>query len=194
MVARRDDWISVEDFLALDRESFDQKYEYRNGRMVAMAGGSTNHSLIILNTCVLIETHLANSPCATFPEMTLRIDDTCLIPDVMVTCNEKDLEKSKTFIEHPSLVIEVLSPSTERDDRGEKFLHYINCPTIQEYVLISQDLILVQTLTRKVLEWIYRGFTCDEDVELQSIGLTVPIEKFYKRVVLPPLKPLLRRV
>ncbi|SRR5258708_10553165 len=186
MVARRDDWLSVEDFLALDRESLDQKYEYIDGHMYALAGGSGNHGLIISNTSRAIGNHLKNSPCATLIEMTFKVNGICYLPDVMVTCNEKDIEENKTYMEFPKLVIEVLSPSTEKRDRGEKFLRYINWPSVQEYVLISQDVMLVEVFTREGLEWRYRAYKHGEKVELKSIGFIFPIEEIYERVVLPP--------
>src|ERR1700724_3534765 len=117
MVAKRHEQMTVEDFLALDREKLDQKYEFRNGQMVAMAGGSTNHTLLITNTSMLIQSQLRKSPCSALVEGTLKIEDECYIPDIMVTCNEQDLTENKTYIEHPKLVIEVLSPSTEKYDR-----------------------------------------------------------------------------
>jgi len=193
MVARRDDWLSVEEFLALDRENLDQKYEYRNGRMIAMAGGSKHHGMLISNLHLILGNHLKGSPCFVFTEMTLKIEDECSLPDVMVTCDEKDLaeDENPTYIENPKLVIEVLSPSTEKDDRGEKFLRYVNWPSIQEYVLISQDMMLVEIFTRKGLEWSYRAYKRGEKVELKSIGFIFPIEEIYERVILSPRKPFL---
>jgi len=187
MVAqRRDEWLSLEDFLALDRESLDQRYEYIDGHMVAMAGGSSNHSALAAKAIALIDSHLDTSPCTTFnSDMTLKIDDVCFLPDVMVSCHEKDLGESKTYIEFPKLVIEVLSPSTMRKDRGVKFQYYTNCPSIQEYVLISQDKMLVEVYTREGLEWEGREYTSGETVEFKSIGLSFPIEKLYRRVLLP---------
>jgi len=185
MVAQRDDRLSLEDFLALDRESLDQKYEYIDGHMYALAGGSGNHALIISNTNTIISNHLENNPCVTLTEMTVKIDDACFIPDVIVTCHQKDIEESKTYMEFPKLVIEVLSPSTANKDRGEKFLRYIDCPSIQEYVLISQDVMLVQVYTRKMPEWGYRKYMRNENVELRSIGLIFPIEKLYNKIILP---------
>ena len=70
MVARRDEWLSMDDFLALDRESLDQKYEYRNGRMVAMAGGSTHHGILTANMHTLLGQHLKGKPCFAFVAMT----------------------------------------------------------------------------------------------------------------------------
>src|SRR5947207_1194486 len=124
MVARRHDQMTVEDFLALDRERLDQKYEFRNGQMVAMSGGSTNHTIMIGNVYATIHPHLRKSPCAALVEGTLKVEDECYLPDVMVTCNEQDLDENKTYIEHPKLVIEVLSPSNEKDDRVDKVWIY----------------------------------------------------------------------
>ena len=154
MVANRHERIqmTVEDFLALDRETLDQKYEFRNGQMVAMAGGSNNHTLMIGNLHDAIHTHLRNNPCAVFAEGTLKIEDECYMPDVMVTCNEQDLTEPKTYIEHPKLVIEVLSPSNEKDDRVDKMLIYAQCSSIQEYILVNWDFMLVQKMTRKHTE------------------------------------------
>ncbi|HEY4034364.1 MAG TPA: Uma2 family endonuclease [Ktedonobacteraceae bacterium] len=184
-VQRESDWLSIEDFLALDRESLDQKYEYMDGHMYALAGGSTNHSIISVNAIALISSHLGDGPCTTFnSDMTLKLQNACYLPDVMVSCDKKDLEESKTYIEFPRLVIEVLSPSTMRRDRYEKLLHYTKCPSIQEYALISQDIMLVEIYTRKDQEWIYHRYECDENVELKSIGLIFPIEKLYRRAIL----------
>jgi Uma2 family endonuclease len=191
MVAQRDDWFSVEDFLALDRESLEQKYEYRNGRMIAMAGDSKHHGMLISNLHLILGNHLKGSPCFVFTEMTLKIDDECLLPDLMVTCDEKDLaeDENPTYIEYPKLVIEVLSPSTEKADRGEKFLKYTYCPSIQEYVLINYECTLVQIERRQGGQWLTTWFKQGENVELQSIGLTVPVEEIYDRVVLPAFEP-----
>jgi Uma2 family endonuclease len=186
MVAQRDEWLSIDDFLALDRESLGQKYEYRDGRMVAMAGGSTHHGILIANMHMLLGQHLRRKPCFAFVEMTVKLESSCLIPDLMVTCNEQDLTENKTYIESPGLVIEVLSPSTESDDRGEKFFHYINSRTIQEYVLINYKVKLLQMYTKKGLEWVYSDSKETGSIALQTIGLTVTVEEVYDRIVLPP--------
>lgn len=191
MVARRDDWLSMEEFLALDRENLDQKYEYVDGHMYALAGGSGNHGLIISNTNRVIGNHLKGSPCATLTEMTFKVNGVCYLPDVMVTCSEEDIEENKTYMEFPKLVIEVLSPSTEKKDRGEKFLRYLNWPSIQEYALISQSMMLVEVFSREGREWRYQMYKPGEYVELKSIGFIFPIEEIYERVILPLREPLL---
>ncbi len=195
MVAKRHDQMTVEDFLALDRERLDQKYEFRNGHMVAMAGGSTNHTVLMTNVASLLHVHLRKSSCTVLTEGTLKVEDECYLPDVMVTCNEQDLNENKTYIEHPKLVIEVLSPSTEKDDRMDKVWIYTQCPSIQEYILVNWDIMIVQKMTRKGTEgldrfqWIDRWCHQGESVELDTIDLTIPVDDIYEKVTLPPLDP-----
>jgi len=195
VVARRHEHLTVEDFLALDRERLDQKYEFRNGHMVAMAGGSTNHTVLITNMSMLIQSQLRKSPCSALVEGTLKVEDECYLPDIMVTCNEQDLTENKTYIEYPKLVIEVLSPTTEKDDRMDKVWIYTQCLSIQEYMLVNWDIMIVQKMTRKGTEgldrfqWIDRWYHQGESIELETIGLTIPVDDIYEKVTLPPLDP-----
>src|SRR5690348_16748002 len=144
MVARRHEHMTVEEFLALDRENLDQKYAFINGQMVAMAGGSVNHGTLINNLSSILYIHFRRSPCRVLSESTLKIEDDCHLPDIMVTCSEKDIGENKAYIEHPKLVIEVLSPSTEKYDRMDKVWIYTQCPSIQEYILVNWDIMIVQ--------------------------------------------------
>lgn len=196
MVAQRQhNPMTVEDFLALDRESLDQKYEFRNGHMVAMAGGSTNHTTLVTNIAGLLHAHLRRSPCTALAEGTLKVENECYLPDIMVTCNEQDLTENKTYIEHPKLVIEVLSPSTEKTDRVDKVWVYTQCLSIKEYLLVNWDIMMVQKMTRKGTEgldqfqWIDRWYHQGENVELETIDLVIPVEDIYEKVTLPPLDP-----
>jgi len=195
MVAKRDDWMSVEDFLALDRENLDQKYEFVDGKMIAMAGGTVNHGIIIGNLAALIRPHLRGKPCRLLSEGTLKIESASYLPDIMVTCNEKDITENKTYVEHPKLVIEVLSPTTERIDKRDKVLAYARCLSIQEYVLVSWDFMLVQKMTRKDIEgvdkirWLDEWYNPGDSVELETIDLSIPVDSFYEDVILSPFEP-----
>ena len=192
MVAKRHEPMTVEDFLALDRENLDQKYEFINGQMVAMSGGSTNHTFMIGNIYAAIHHHLRRGPCAVLSESTLKIEDESYLPDIMVTCNEKDLAENKTYIEHPKLVIEVLSPSTELNNRRNKLLVYTQCPSIQEYILVNWDCMLIEKMTRKATEeldtiqWIIEWYGEGETLTLETIGLTILVDDVYERAILPP--------
>jgi len=191
MVAKRDDGISLEDFLALDLESLGQRYEYIDGQMRAMAGGTNQHAILISNASYLLQSHLEDSPCIVFPsDMWVQIGDAALSPDVSVSCEARDREEISKTITSPCLVIEVLSPTTENDDRGRKFYIYQRCPSLKEYVLIRQDSMLVEVFTRRDRLWEYSIYRKGDMIELKSFGLTIPIERLYKNVVFPPTSPL----
>ena len=196
MVARRDEWMSIDDFLALDRENLGQKYEFIGGKMVAMAGGSVNHGVIIGNITSIVRPHLRGKPCRVLSEGTLKIEDVAYLPDIMVTCNEQDITENKTYVEHPKLVMEVLSPSTERKDKRDKVLAYTHCLSIQEYVLVNWDVMLVQKMTRKGTEgldrirWLDEWYCQGDSLELETIGLSIPVDDIYEDTVFPPVEPL----
>lgn len=195
MITSRNKRMTVDDFLALDREMLDRKYEFRNGEMVAMAGGSTNHTMLLTNMSGLLYLHLRKSPCTVLAEGTLKVEDECYLPDVMVTCDEQDLTENKTYIEYPKLVIEVLSPSTEKDDRRDKVWVYTQCFSIQEYILVNWDCKVIQKMTRKgtqgldCYQWIDQWYGHGECVELNTIDLALPVDDVYEKVLLPPFDP-----
>jgi len=195
MVAKRDGWMTVEEFLALDRENLDQKYELIDGKMVAMAGGTVNHGTIIDNLVSIIRPHLRGKPCRILSEGTLKIESVCYLPDIMVTCNKEDITENKTYIEYPTLVIEVLSPSTERRDKRDKVLAYAYCLSIREYILVSWDCMLIQKMTRKGTEgldriqWLDEWYNQGDSIELETIDLSIPVDDIYEDVILPPFDP-----
>ena len=195
MIAKRDDRMSVEEFLALDRENLGQKYEFIDGKMVAMAGGTVNHGILIGNVTAIIRPHLRGKPCRVLSEGTLKIESICYLPDVMVTCDEKDIAENKTYIEHPKLVIEILSPTTEKYDRMDNVWIYTQCPSIQEYLLVNWDIMIVQKMTRKSMEgldayvWMDSFHHQGESVELETLGLSMLVYDIYEKVELPPLDP-----
>lgn len=181
------DGMTVEEFLRLERERLDQPYEFRNGQMVAMSGGTVNHSTIISNVVALLHAHVRKTPCRVLSESTLK----CYLPDIMITCHEKDIAENKTYIEHPKLVIEVLSPTTEKDDRTDKVWTYTECLSIKEYLLVNWDVKIVQKMTRKGWEgryqWIDSWYGQDKLLELDIIGVPLAIEDIYENIVLPLL-------
>ncbi len=182
-----DDWISPEDYLALDHESLDQKYEYVDGHMYALAGGSNNHSYIAGNMFALLREHLLGSPCkaATSDMMFQVAKGRYLYPDVSVSCDKRDTQEIKHFIEYPILVVEVLSPTTEMYDRTKKFRLYQKCLSIQEYILINQYRKEVEIYTRNGMKWEYRLFSEGDDIEITCLNMTIPIDKLYINAILP---------
>lgn len=191
MAMQHERWISLEEYLELDRTSLDVKYEYVDGRIYAMAGESTSHSLITMNISTLLRSHLRGKTCRAYnSDMKFLLSEkVCYYPDVTVSCDPRDIQAIKHELCYPRLVIEVLSPSTELRDRTEKLAHYQKCQTIEEYVLVSQDRQAVEIYTRNGNKWIYQMFESGEGIELTSIDFHCPIEAFYEDVPLPTELP-----
>lgn len=149
-----------------------------------MAGTSDRHNRISLNLFSKIDAYLYDSKFETFiGSVKLKADaQTFYYPDVMVACDS--LPERAYYCEEPILVVEILSPLTERTDRNEKLTVYKNIPTLQEYVIVWQEKIQIEIHFRQPdgnwLTFVYDDN--DEEIELQSIGLTIKIQEIYRRV------------
>jgi Uma2 family endonuclease len=141
MLANDPLYITPEDYLAAEEIS-PIRHEYRDGEVFAMTGGTLNHSAIILNLATTLKLHLRGSGCRPFSEGTktrVESSNAYYYPDVVVSCDDRDRPSKEQYIQYPRLIIEVLSPSTARFDRTEKFADYRTIPSLEEYVLVSSD-------------------------------------------------------
>jgi len=191
MAVQREQWISPEEYLAIDRASPDVKYEYMDGHMYAMAGGSRNHARIAMNLGTIVDAHLGDGPCRAYSsDVRAKVSESkYLLPDLTVTCSPEDMPGEEDMIYSPRLVVEVLSPSTEAHDRGKKFKAYQKCPSIEEYVLIRTEYQEVEIYNRHGDIWTYRRFGPGQEVELLSINLSIPIAALYSRTDVPEPDP-----
>lgn len=160
------------------------RHEYIYGEVYAMAGTSDKHNRIAGNLYSRIDNHLGNSQCETFIEsVKLRADEqTFYYPDVMVACDENP--ESSYYRQEPILLVEVLSPSTERTDRTEKLNVYKNIPTLHEYLIVWQDEIHAE-LHRKQTDnsWITEVYDeIDSEIRLDSVELDLTLAEIYRRV------------
>ena len=188
-------FISPEEYLRIERAA-EYKSEYLDGEMFAMAGGSSTHSLIALNAGAELRHLLKGNRCAPY-ESNLRIffPSTGLYsyPDASVICGPLAfVDDHNDMITNPTLVVEVLSDSTEAHDRGRKFAHYRTLPSFAEYVLVSQKEPLVEVFFRQGDgTWQLtpvRG--CEAVVRLQSLGIELRLAEVYDRVEFPEIVPL----
>lgn len=174
--------LSYDDYLALERDS-DQKHEYLDGFARAMAGGTIEHARLTSSCDGLLREALRGRPCATFSaDAKIRIEATnrTTYADVSVVCGK--LERSSVdpeAIANPVVIVEVLSPSTEAYDRGEKFRHYRRLPSLREYVLVSQERALVEVWRREGDAWRPIDHGPGEGVRLDSIDVTVAVDELY---------------
>jgi Uma2 family endonuclease len=134
--------LSFDDWLAIERTATEQRSEYLAGEVFAMAGGTEEHNLIVLNVGAELRNQLKGRPCRVYPsDMKVHIaaDDVGTYPDVMVICGERRFhDVRRDVVTNPILIVEVLSDSTEAYDRGDKFRHYRNLESLQAYLLLSQ--------------------------------------------------------
>lgn len=157
------------------------KHEYVAGRAYAMVGASSAHNLITLNLASALHQHLRGKPCKLFAsDMTLRIDDAFYYPDLMATCDSSD--RNEHFKEHPVLIIEVLSPSTERVDTGDKRIAYPTLASLEEYALIARDRMEIRIFRRSGEGWDLETFFQGDRVRFNSIDLDLPIEEVFEEV------------
>ncbi|MCT7966797.1 Uma2 family endonuclease [Laspinema sp. D1] len=179
--------ISVDDYFKQE-ETSPIRHEYLGGQLFAMADSSEKHNRIAGNICTYLINHLRGSGCKTFIfDIKVKIQvvqgtaDIFYYPDVMVTCDQEDREKF--YKTHPCLVVEVLSPSTETIDRREKRLNYQSLPSLQEYVLVSQDQMQVEVYRRQTSgNWEFERLGPNDSLELNSVGLTLTRTEIYDEV------------
>ncbi len=161
-------------------QTSDTKHEYIDGQTYAMAGAGSNHNRIAVNVAGEFRNHLKGTPCETFmADMKVRLGHDYVYPDVMVDCNPQKTDNY--FADSPVVIVEVLSKSTRKTDTTVKLIRYINLPSLQEYVLIEQDIVSVQVL-RKSNDWKTEYYYLGDMVSFSSIGLSLAVEEIYDRV------------
>jgi Uma2 family endonuclease len=180
---------SPEEYLALERKAT-VKHEYHGGSIFAMSGASREHNLISLNLASEIRSQLRDRPCEVYAvDMRVCVRSTGLYtyPDVVAFCGDPQfLDSEVDTLLNPTLLVEVLSPSTEAYDRGRKFAHYRRLDCLREYVLVAQERMLVERYTRQEEGWNLTEMSGHEDVlRLSSIGCEVPLREIYARVAFP---------
>jgi len=180
---------SLAEYFAQEEQAEDRS-EFYEGEIFAMAGGTANHNLITINVTASLRDALRNKPCKAFmADMRLLVKRRQLYtyPDVMVICGPLQYapERNDT-VTNPGLIVEVLSPSTEAYDRGKKFEFYRTIDSLQEYVLVDQSRMYVERHRPLGLgRWEMTAFTAPEDVlSLESVDVELTLAAIYDGVEL----------
>ncbi len=176
--------LSPEEYLEGEKVST-VKHEYVTGHIYAMVGASAAHNRIAGNLYTALIAKLRGGPCGVFiSDLKVRVEqaEVFYYPDIVVSCHPEDLKPASYYISHPKLIIEVLSPSTERTDREEKLYHYRKLVSLEEYVLAAQDMIMVWVYRRASDGWSLEALAEGQGVQLASVGLEIPIETIYEDV------------
>ena len=185
--AAADTYIMPEAYLASERRA-KYKSEYINGEILAMSGASRAHNIITVDITTELNIQLRPRGCEIYSgDMRVKTSRTgsYFYPDVVVVCDKPRFEDNvfDTLL-NPILVVEVLSPSTETYDKGEKFAHHQELTSLREYILISQDRIHVTHHRLLESQWASKEFHAPEDVLLlNSIECKLPLQDIYTRVI-----------
>ncbi|MFT3881689.1 MAG: Uma2 family endonuclease [Gemmatales bacterium] len=178
--------LSPEEYLKAERLA-EFKSEYIAGEAFAMAGAKRNHNHLSGNIYSQLRTLMPNGACEVFiSEMRVSPNhDNYYYPDVAVACSKiKFLDNNKDTLLNPIVIVEVLSPSTATFDRGSKFFAYRQMPSLQDYILVSQDRVLIEHHARQPDgSWLLREYRQLSDLlRLDSLDISIPLTAIYERV------------
>lgn len=170
------------EYLALE-EASDTKHEFVDGEVRAMAGGTSEHARLQARAITLLSVALANKPCEPFSsDLRVHVLATgrAAYPDVTVVCAEVERSVADPHAAtNPIVIVEVLSPNTEADDRGEKWAHYQAIPSLRHYVLVSQHRPRVEVYTRTDLGWHYAEVLPGGAIALPAVDASISLDDLY---------------
>lgn len=180
--------LTAEQYLAQERAAT-EKHEFLGGQVFAMAGASLRHNRLAANLIAALGLQLRGTPCGTYTSDTrVKVPATSLYtyPDVVVVCGQPEVEDAhQDTLLNPTLLIEVLSESTAAYDRGAKFEHYRQIPSLREYLLVSQDAARIERRVREGDTWIETEYAGrDVVLSLASVPARLSLAEVYDRVEL----------
>jgi Uma2 family endonuclease len=172
--------MTVKAYFELDESDTENRYEYIDGYVYMMAGGTFDHSTISENINRILWGQLRGKPCRVYnSDVKVRISQTRYFhPDVTVSCDSRDRGKGDLLLA-PRVIFEVLSPSTELKDRTWKLQNYLDLPSMQAYVLVSTNAPKMEIYRRENGKWIYDICQADDELELASIDVHFTIKDAY---------------
>jgi Uma2 family endonuclease len=186
-------FVTPEEYLEAERKSV-ERHEYVNGRVYprhrgaeALAGATREHNRITGNIFAELRAQLRGRPCEAYvTDMRVKVAPTGMYtyPDVVVVCDPPQLEdRNQDTLLNPVVIVEVLSPSTEAYDRGDKFAHYRRLPSLAEYVLVAQDRPHVERFVKRGEAWVLQDVEgLESAVAFDAIGCALPLRDIYERV------------
>jgi Uma2 family endonuclease len=185
MAANPERRYTLEEYFELERSS-NERFEYWKGEVFSMSGGSRAHDRILVNVIVHLSAKMDSRECRVFSS-DMRIKVPTAPPyryaDISALCGEAEFEEigGVDALTNPALIVEILSPSTEAYDRGNKFTHYKSIPTLREYLLVAQNgPHVTQLVKRDDGTWVYNEFTdLTSTMKLASLDCDLPLSEIY---------------
>ncbi len=177
--------LTVEEYLESERAS-DVRHEFVNGAIYAMVGASKTHNRLTKRLARLIDDCLAGSPCESFmTDVKVRVrvlgDERFYYPDLHVECDPHNADAY--YSERPTLIVEVLSQSTERLDRSDKFYAHRKLPSLEEYILVAQDEPRVEVY-RRARDWDLEVYGAGDELQLTAIDAALAVDAIYAGIQL----------
>jgi len=186
MTAIRATQMTYAEYLQFE-EAAETKHEWVNGEVYAMAGGSPEHGRLAAKLTHLLRLALGDRPCETYSsDVRIRIEATrrSAYPDLSIVCGALQTSPAdKDAVTNPSVLVEVLSPSTESSDRIEKWAHYRRIPSLQAYVLVSQSEQRIECYRRDGTRWIYEEAGPSETLRIGGIEVDVAVDVLYASTI-----------
>jgi len=179
--------LSPQDYLAFERQA-ETKHEYVGGEILAMTGASEPHNVIVVNLAIEIGTQFRGRPCRVYSnDMRVAVspEGPFYYPDLVAVCAERQfLDGERDSLVNPEVVVEVLSPSAEAFDRGMKFTHYGEIPSLREILFVAQDSVHIEHFVRREDEqWLLTDHTgLEAVVELPAVGCRLELARVYDKV------------
>lgn len=184
-------FVNPQDYLAWERQQ-ETRHEWFDGEIFAMTGASREHNLMCVNIAASLHAQLRGQPCEVYTnDMRVKVRETGMYtyPDIVAACGQPEFEDAAVdTLLNPVLIIEVLSDSTERYDRGAKFAHYRNLPSLEDYLLVAQTECRVEHYCRQdVNQWLLSEYRdLDNVIELVSVNGRLLVVDMYERVTIQP--------
>jgi Uma2 family endonuclease len=180
--------ISMDEYFHIE-ETSEIKHEYYRGDIYAMAGASSNHNLIVSNLIRSLGNQFRNRPCLVYPsDMRVQVDENnhYTYPDVIIVCDKPTfLDDKKNTLINPTVIIEVLSESTELYDRGKKFQAYRLIPSLQNYILVASESKLIEVFTRNTNgQWVIFDLDSEGKIKISYLDCELSLDEVYEKVEL----------
>lgn len=177
-------YISPEEYLAMERAS-DEKHEYYNGHIITLGGASLTHNRIAINLYTEIDQYLIEGNCEILPsEMRVSTPgkDAYLYPDATIVCGKPELQDDKfDTLLNPSVVVEILSPSTRGQDLGYKFTYYKSILSLKEYILIDSQKRFAQVMRKQDDTWVAEELVqADSSIFIRTIDFSLSFDAIYR--------------
>ncbi len=178
--------LTVEEYFAMEEAEIERRFEYIDGELLEMTGGTINHSRLKLNVIRALDPQIIDTGCEILnSDMRVRISDSRYVyPDLSVVCGEPLVDNNDTTLLNPVMAVEVTSPGSILYDRVEKRDFYTAVPSMQVYLVINQAIAYVESYMRAGRRWLREEFSdLDDVIDIEALGCRLPLSAIHRDIV-----------